>query len=139
MVGFFYPYGQFQDEHHETQIFGRFEMPKLMAERLKSCWISKNQVLRGAGMVSMHWAFQKCLGAQVAFTAWKGGTKQIPHLLEMVLLVVCSLRKIYMDVSENWGTPKSSILIGFSIINHPFWGTPFFGNTYMGCSPQFRV
>ena len=30
---------------------------------------------------------------------------------------------IYMDVSENSGTPKSSILIGFSIINHPFWGT----------------
>ena len=24
---------------------------------------------------------------------------------------------------------KSSILIGFSIINHPFWGTPIFGNT----------
>ena len=24
--------------------------------------------------------------------------------------------------------PKSSILIGFSIINHPFWGTPIFGN-----------
>ena len=34
-----------------------------------------------------------------------------------------------MDVSENSGTPKSSILIGFSIINHPFWGTPVFGNT----------
>ena len=29
-----------------------------------------------------------------------------------------------MDVSENSGTPISSILIGFSIINHPFWGTP---------------
>ena len=29
------------------------------------------------------------------------------------------------------GTPKSSILIGFSIINHPFWGTPIFGNTQM--------
>ena len=26
-----------------------------------------------------------------------------------------------MDVSENSGTPKSSILIGFSIINHPFY------------------
>jgi len=37
-----------------------------------------------------------------------------------------------MDVSENNGTPKSSILIGFSIINHPFWGTPIFGNTHMG-------
>ena len=27
--------------------------------------------------------------------------------------------------------PKSSILIGFSIINHPFWGTPIFENTHM--------
>ena len=27
--------------------------------------------------------------------------------------------------------PKSSILIGISIINHPFWGTPIFGNTHM--------
>ena len=32
------------------------------------------------------------------------------------------------DVSENSGTPKSSILIGFSIINHPFRGTTIFGN-----------
>ena len=35
----------------------------------------------------------------------------------------------YMDVSENSGTPKSSILIGFSIINLSFWGTTIFGNT----------
>ena len=27
------------------------------------------------------------------------------------------------------GFPKSSILIGCSIINHPIWGTPIFGNT----------
>ena len=40
--------------------------------------------------------------------------------------------KINMDVSENSGTPKSSILIGFSIINHPFWGTPIFGNIHIG-------
>ena len=32
-----------------------------------------------------------------------------------------------MGVSKNRDTPKSSILIGFSIINH--WGTPIFGNT----------
>ena len=36
-----------------------------------------------------------------------------------------------MDVSKNNGTPKSCILIGFSIINHPFWGTPIFGNIYI--------
>ena len=38
---------------------------------------------------------------------------------------------IYMGVSKNSGTPKSSILTGFSIINHPFWGTPIFGNTHL--------
>ena len=27
--------------------------------------------------------------------------------------------------------PKSSILIGFSIINHPFWDTSIFGNTHI--------
>ena len=37
----------------------------------------------------------------------------------------------YMGVSENNGTPKSSILIGFSIINHPFWGTSIFGNPHI--------
>ncbi len=32
-----------------------------------------------------------------------------------------------MGVSKNRGTPKSSILIGFSIISHPFWGfSPYF-------------
>ena len=36
-----------------------------------------------------------------------------------------------VGVSVNGGTPKSSILIGFSIINHPFWGTPIFGNTHV--------
>ena len=47
----------------------------------------------------------------------------------------------YLDVSENRGTPKSSILIGFSIINHPFWGTPIFGNTHLisNTSWQFSV
>ena len=38
---------------------------------------------------------------------------------------------MYMDVSENSDTPKSSILIGFSIINHPFGDTTIFGNTYI--------
>ena len=37
-----------------------------------------------------------------------------------------------MGVSKNRGTPKSSILIGFSIINHPFWGTIILVG---GCNP----
>ena len=36
-----------------------------------------------------------------------------------------------LDVSKNNGTPKSSILKGFSIINHPFEGTPIFGDTHL--------
>ena len=35
----------------------------------------------------------------------------------------------HIDVSKNSGTPKSWILTGFSIINHPFWGTPLFLET----------
>ena len=38
----------------------------------------------------------------------------------------------YMGVLKNSVTQKSSILIGFSIINHPFWGpTPIFGSTHI--------
>ena len=43
---------------------------------------------------------------------------------------------IYIDVSKNSGTPKSSILIGFSIINHPFWGTTILGNTHISLDRQ---
>ena len=40
-----------------------------------------------------------------------------------------------MGVSKNrGGPPKSSILIGFSTINHPFSGTPIFGNTQINTS-----
>ena len=36
-----------------------------------------------------------------------------------------------MGVSKINGTPKSSIPNGFSILNHPFWGTPIFGNIHI--------
>ena len=47
----------------------------------------------------------------------------------------------YMVVSENSGTPQSSISIGVSIINHPFWGTTILGNPHisrLGKSRKFR-
>ena len=44
------------------------------------------------------------------------------------------IKKILLFGSEllyiNYIT-KSSILIGFSIINHPFWGTPIYGNLHI--------
>ena len=42
-----------------------------------------------------------------------------------------SKKHLWVFPKKKNGTPKSSILIGFSIINHPFWGTPIFGNTHM--------
>ena len=58
---------------------------------------------------------------------------------DMKLKLDNGTRFMFVGVSLNGGTPKSSILIGFSIINHPFWGTPIFGNTHIytfafGCS-----
>ena len=43
----------------------------------------------------------------------------------------CFSHPDYLGVSKNNGTPKSSILIGFSTINHPFSGTTIFGNTHI--------
>ena len=43
-----------------------------------------------------------------------------------------------VGVSKNNRTPKSSILMGFSIINHPFWGTPIFGNTHVQGIPMTK-
>ena len=40
----------------------------------------------------------------------------------------CGIDYVYMGVSKNRGTPKSSILIRFSIIDRPFWDT---GNTHI--------
>ena len=42
--------------------------------------------------------------------------------------LVCRGSWSQMEVSWNRGTPKSSIWMGFSIINHPFWGSPIYGN-----------
>ena len=50
--------------------------------------------------------------------------------------------RIYVDVSKNRGFyhPKSSILIGFSIINHPFWGFyPYFLGWHPGGGFKYFV
>ena len=52
-------------------------------------------------------------------SVWSSVRKKTSCIITLVIHTC-----IRMDVSENSGTSKSSILIGFSIINHPFWGTP---------------
>ena len=41
---------------------------------------------------------------------------------------IANAQLLHMGVSINRGTPQSSILIRFSPTNHPFWGTPIYGN-----------
>ena len=47
------------------------------------------------------------------------------------LNATCEPNNPNMGVSKNRGTPKSSILIRFSTVNHPFWDTPILGNTHI--------
>ena len=42
-----------------------------------------------------------------------------------------------MGVSTNGGIPKSSILIGCSLIKHPFRGTPIYGNPHIPTSRDY--
>ena len=80
---------------------------------------------------SSHWICGDC-------RVWRGWTKVTGTCLYSRYAYVSILRNknvyyvhIYMGVSENSGTPKSSILMWFSIINHPFWGTSIFGNIHI--------
>ena len=41
------------------------------------------------------------------------------------------LSKVSVESEICWNILKTSILIRFSIINHPFWGTPIFGNPHI--------
>ena len=58
--------------------------------------------------------------------------RRIPGILKLLKLLNPPIHQ--EGVSKNRGTPKSSLLIGFSIINHPFWGTTVFGNIQEGVS-----
>ncbi len=57
--------------------------------------------------------------------------------LKLQLTPSIYLNKGWMWVFPKIGVPPNHpILIGFSIINHPFWGTTIFGNTHVdlcGC------
>ena len=70
------------------------------------------------------------LGHLCGFWRQEIGTSK-PQKVDVVVWSQAIGIKFYVGVSKNIVTPKSSILIGFSIINHPFWGTPIFGNTHV--------
>ena len=63
------------------------------------------------------------------------------HVLSIPLTCwIVIFRILYMDVSENRGTPKSSILIGFSHYKPSIFGIPlFFGNTHMEMTRRYGI
>ena len=56
---------------------------------------------------------------------WAGGNEHLSVL-------VPQSQNHQLAISWNGGTPKSPISMGFSLINHPFWGTSIYG------SPQLK-
>ena len=63
-------------------------------------------------------------GKEVMYVAAISQRKEV-----MATMARCVFVGSKMGVSKNNGTPESSILIGFSVINQPFWGTPIFWKT----------
>ena len=68
-----------------------------------------------------------CPSGKVGKIWWHAADSSL--FLFLVNIITFTFDK-HMGVSEIV-VPKSSILIGFSIINHPFWGTLIFGNTHI--------
>ena len=57
----------------------------------------------------------------------------VAEVSNLCCLVVWNIFHFFhMGVSINGVTPESSILVGFSLINHPFGGTTIYGNPQMG-------
>ena len=73
------------------------------------------------------------LGVLIEKKGTESGDKypHVPHGLYRIWTPNKSIGGWYVGVSKNRATPKSSMLIGFSTTNHPFWGTPIFGNTHV--------
>ena len=63
--------------------------------------------------------------AQICLWYWQHG---LEHVGKWDMKQTWTMNIDRMVVSINGGTPKSSTLIGCSILNHPFGGTPIYGN-----------
>ena len=106
------------DPFHTWNIWGFGFMLQLPRNSWQTCyWIQRSQISQ--------WVSQNCPARKWTTTSHN----DLYDFSGMSLSI-----QGFMGVSENNGTPKSSISIGFSIINHPFWGTTIFGNTLMEIS-----
>ena len=91
-------------------------------------WVNYNPLILALILTSVK-KIQAVITGVKKFTRKRSGVKFHPTKHPLIFGGPMSL---HLGVSKNRGTPKSSILIGFSIINHPFWGpTPIFGNIHL--------
>jgi len=81
-------------------------------------------------MVTWPWFLAHGASQALLCNLLSSGNARAASILDDAMNAVVSFLD-HMGVSENGGTPKSSILTGFPIINHPFWDTTIFGNTHM--------
>ena len=115
-------------------------------------WILRNSMFydfRGANMPRWRVEPPKKNVVRISTMGFKENKQNIPcHYVTTLYMKPARLKfnkkqwkkkEKHMGVSKNRGTPKSWILIGFSIINHPFSGTPIFGNTHIFQSACFMI
>ena len=105
-----------QNDHHTPQHMGLFE--KLRTPKFSptdwSCPFSRKPM----------WVIVKYPNQESVMA--------IENPLDSILEIpINAFRISYMEVSWNGGTPKPSILVRFSLINHPFWGTPILDTQVM--------
>ena len=120
-------------QHH---VWGRFRISILW--RFISAYFSHMCVFFGGKTGLWVGSWIKTIGGETSNIFWMVSIifytpnypgEMIPNLTSHIFQMAWFNHQL--DVSENSGTPKSSIVIGFSIINHPFWGTPIFGNPHL--------
>ena len=96
-------------------------------------WTTRGQLRRNQPVGWFSWKFQKSdvpLGSSTG-RGWINEKSTPKSHLKYCL---------HMGVSKNRGNPQIIHFNDFSIINHPFWGTPIFGNTHISnfCTLTFK-
>ena len=84
--------------------------------------------------VDQHWFQYRIVPVSLLIVRWFALCTWLYHAASFLVACSCWSKKGYgthVGVSINRGTPKSSILIGCSLINHPLLGTPIEGSPHV--------
>ena len=79
----------------------------------------------------MGWAWRQKTISSVYAIQWNRSEQWINYTSSFCEIDIISCKETNIEVSYNGGTPKSSILIQCSLINHPFLGIPTLGTLHL--------